>query len=407
LITKFIITVFSTIIYELLSDSNQIISASDFFPVYPWTKGYNSFERRADLLNILKSQPIKIKLLDSIIPDIIFSSNNSNSVKDINNIIYEIKLFNEETTIQNKSNELILNRDEQIQIIMDGLQNICLILNTETYWMYEWCHRKDIRQFHILHPPNGNDKPIRSPDWSLGSYESSLVVREDGTQSADYNSYSKSPISKIIDFYIDGQHCDETGSGRRSQVHTQCCPNDDNNSNSKTKKRKRKDKHSQTISNQHKIEIKSIREYDTCLYELVVCAEFLCNINSNQSIIIANDLKVKNKIEMNLTSYMTHMNTTCMYRQEDWWTYELCFNSGIKQFHSEIKPIKQEDGTLIQTQVVVSQFDLGFAPLNIYSDIGLLEKLTSYGHTKNVTSSNNLNYLVKFGMPPPNLTGIC
>jgi hypothetical protein len=35
-----------------------------------------------------------------------------------------------------------------------------------------------------------------------------------------------------------------------------------------------------------------------------------------------------------------------MYRAEDWWTYELCFGRGVRQFHKE-------------GDRLVSQFDLG------------------------------------------------
>lgn len=36
----------------------------------------------------------------------------------------------------------------------------------------------------------------------------------------------------------------------------------------------------------------------------------------------------------------------CMYRAEDWWTYELCFGKAVRQFHKE-------------NDRVVSQYDLG------------------------------------------------
>ena len=26
----------------------------------------------------------------------------------------------------------------------------------------------------------------------------------------------------------------------------------------------------------------------------------------------------------------------CLYRAEDWWTYELCFGKGVRQYHKEV-----------------------------------------------------------------------
>ena len=43
------------------------------------------------------------------------------------------------------------------------------------YWNFEWCHRQEIRQVHWQ---LDEGKLSRSPDWSLGVYESSVVIRE-------------------------------------------------------------------------------------------------------------------------------------------------------------------------------------------------------------------------------------
>ena len=29
------------------------------------------------------------------------------------------------------------------------------------------------------------------------------------------------------------------------------------------------------------------------------------------------------------------LDTLCMYRIEDWWTYELCYKRSVRQFHKE------------------------------------------------------------------------
>ena len=103
----------------------------------------------------------------------------------------------------------------------------------------------------------------RDPDWSLGSFSRSLVVR---VGADPYN--TSAPILKVIDKYEFGQPCDETGGvGRKTDVHMMCCEKD---SIEKLNAQSPKDRNAIA-------RIKSIVEPETCVYEMFICVQMLCN----------------------------------------------------------------------------------------------------------------------------------
>lgn len=63
------------------------------------------------------------------------------------------------------------------------------------------------------------------------------------------------------------------------------------------------------------------------------------------------------------------LDGVCYYRAEEWWTYELCFNKGVRQFHKEapaagavgIAP-DVADGPL--TQISLGTFNAQLTDLN-------------------------------------------
>lgn len=69
-----------------------------------------------------------------------------------------------------------------------------------------------------------------------------------------------------------------------------------------------------------------------------------------------------------LTPLMKRINSTCLSKQEEWWTYELCFNTGIRQVRYEIEQSVTAEGKLVQKNVLVSQYQLGLAPTDLYSN---------------------------------------
>ena len=188
-------------------------------------------------------------------------------------------------------------------------------------------HRGELRQFHV----NQKGKRVeKDPDWSLGRYTRSIVVREhssdsaaagagaegeegaDGTEAGDGKTVStdgvqgrkqsagdpngkvargerdgdgippvpkevasKSPIVKLIDFFEGGQPCDETQQARSSEVHIQCCEGDFAISNYiSVEAYLRSLQIGQPLP---PVTLNSVSEPGTCRYQAVVCTPLLCS----------------------------------------------------------------------------------------------------------------------------------
>ena len=137
----------------------------------------------------------------------------------------------------------------------------------------------------------GTTQMIINPDWSLGTYSRSLVVRAGG----DPHNQSAT-ILKVIDYFENGQHCDETGSGRKTAVHLMCCsrealgkltiqappppnPNGNNHNAPHTPPPppppSPKDLYESAMGL-----ILSITEPEVCSYEMMVCVQNLCDPDS-------------------------------------------------------------------------------------------------------------------------------
>jgi len=129
--------------------------------------------------------------------------------------------------------------------LLNRLDGKCTV-SRQGWWTYQWCHRKEIRQYH-----SENDGK-RSQDWSLGSFDNK--GRKQTATSEQFEPH----------FFLDGQHCDETGKTRWSEVHFDCCADD----NSKVAQ--------QAQEEGEETYIRSIEEPGLCHYRFKVCAKQLC-----------------------------------------------------------------------------------------------------------------------------------
>lgn len=71
------------------------------------------------------------------------------------------------------------------EVISNELRSVCSVLPID-YWNYEWCHKRELFQFHVQQKDNGW---VKDPSWSLGRYKRTVVVR-------DVN-LSPPPITKV------------------------------------------------------------------------------------------------------------------------------------------------------------------------------------------------------------------
>eukprot|EP00603_Paraphysomonas_imperforata_P003268 CAMPEP_0114421152 /NCGR_PEP_ID=MMETSP0103-20121206/4927_1 /TAXON_ID=37642 ORGANISM="Paraphysomonas imperforata, Strain PA2" /NCGR_SAMPLE_ID=MMETSP0103 /ASSEMBLY_ACC=CAM_ASM_000201 /LENGTH=455 /DNA_ID=CAMNT_0001589657 /DNA_START=250 /DNA_END=1617 /DNA_ORIENTATION=+ len=269
--------------------------------------------------------------------------------------------------------------------VIDRLQNVCIIKAID-WWSYEWCHRKEVKQFHLDVDHNAK-KHFRNPEWSLGTYVYS-----------DYysNEFDEETVEEVIDYYEDGQMCDETEKGRKTEVHLRCCSED---------RAIHTYKGADGIPTDKILTFQQIRETQTCSYQIDLCTPLLCEEIQHA------DRPDKLKA-LTLTDFMEQFRHTCMQRQENWWNYEACFGGleeasparkskakakasknhvvmekrnpdekfqGIRQFHVEVVLTKTEKSNeMLQQQVIQAEFVLGKPPLEVYKNATALAEAVHY-----------------------------
>ncbi len=169
----------------------------------------------------------------------------------------------------------------------------------------------------------------------------------------------------MIDYYKDGQFCDETKTGRNIEVHMQCCKE------GKIKTDKKDSRSPDTASSSDPsvkdkynniLQILEVSEPNVCSYKAVVCSDTMCPLSvihtssseksghsaslSPQKTISSFQKKTISQVLRSLASA-----STCLYKQEDWWTYELCLNGQLRQYHVGIELTPLENGEYLQQQV--------------------------------------------------------
>lgn len=234
-------------------------------------------------------------------------------------------------------------------------------------------YRKEVRQFHM---EQHNAAFIKNPDWSLGLYTRSLVVRDvNGKQAHE----SSPPIVKLVDFFEGGQICHENGHNRSIEIHIQCC---DNHRLPNSFPSEAYFAHEMTNLKLPKATFNSITEPSLCGYIGIVCSPFLCRRESHLHKMMldsqehpldednlqkttsgtdtvgvevehrANKLQRQNNNRKEVfVPVIAAIRNTCLMKQEEWWTYELCFNKGIRQIRFNVEQSVTPDGNVVQKQV--------------------------------------------------------
>lgn len=121
--------------------------------------------------------------------------------------------------------------------------------------------------------------------------------------------------------------------------------------------------------------LSGISEPRVCRYKATVCSPLLCKRPDIVATPAPTTVALKDSSVPQLVPIMKHINSTCLTKQEDWWTYELCFNSGVRQVRYETEQSLTADGKLVLKQSLVSQYQLGLAPLALYTNETELKKL--------------------------------
>lgn len=139
--------------------------------------------------------------------------------------------------------------------VFAALEGSCTEM-TQGFWTYEVCHGREVRQFHVDMQEKAKAQQLRSqgklappvarePDWSLGRVDKARkqqrLTPPAGTGARYFTSH----------FFKGGQRCDETGTGRTTEVQYLCCDGADNT-------------------------IVTVEEPSPCKYKIQLCLQSAC-----------------------------------------------------------------------------------------------------------------------------------
>mmetsp|Transcript_29614 Transcript_29614/g.40696 ORF Transcript_29614/g.40696 Transcript_29614/m.40696 type:complete len:583 (-) Transcript_29614:57-1805(-) len=362
--------------------------------VYPWEKaldGSSFDERQQELLDSLRRNMRLVAFEDTFSETLATPATNdtdslnisekvlyiknvvgkqfvARNAKDVNTEILSTSKRPNETAFFNDIKAANTNPESLHRL----LSFTCGLFQHE-YWTYEWCHRSRMSQFH-MEPTDGGF--VKAPNWSLGNYSRSIIVRKNG----DFLNES-APIVKVIDFFVDGQHCDETNSGRRTEVHIQCCEGLPLQNYIPV---------SHFASHLHNLlrspnldaamnpvlppaTLNSIVETELCSYKATVCTPLLCTDS-----LLPESEKQVSEVHSDESLYLEVMKTvssTCVVRTEDWWTYEICFGKYVRQARYNTEQAVMPDGQVIGKQVLSSEYILGEPLQVVYNNITEIKKM--------------------------------
>jgi hypothetical protein len=183
-----------------------------------------------------------------------------------------------------------------VEKALGSLEGVCTRLR-KSWWTYEWCHKRGISQFH--QEPSGEV----TANWSLGVYSK--------------------PVGDTIHSFQNGQHCEETNTGRSTEVTFGCCADEANSGK--------------------KAVLLSVEEPETCKYSAQVCTPALCTPNAIQ--------------DQSIPQLLTPLKGKCFTKHEGWWSYEFCVGKHVRQYHAD--QVQQTDGR--KKTVVQAEYFLGMS----------------------------------------------
>ena len=184
----------------------------------------------------------------------------------------------------------------------------------------------------------------------------------------------------MVDYFTNGQRCDETNDNRKATVTFTCCIDADMQTSLTPSYVRVANIHPSTQQRIVKngkaapelgIYIDSIVETQICQYDIAVCVPSMCyhlpvqsaddvvtkaNSKRRTPSIVDKKRKLNDALkvieeETSLVKVVEALSKNCLYRQNDWWTYEVCFGTGIRQFHTRLESVHHPSGATTQTQV--------------------------------------------------------
>lgn len=232
-------------------------------------------------------------------------------------------------------------------------------------------------------------------------------------------------VFQMTDHFTGGQRCDETNEHRRTSVHFVCCTRSSDAAAPAVSIAGKPPRHGLSAAHGPSntpsvIFIDHVEETQTCQYDVTVCVPKLCrtpsdtpsmaspsvssaaadtaslstdaagvqDITSSSTDVPATREPVEEE-DKTLVTVVKSLGKNCLYRQEEWWMYEICFNKGIRQMHARSESVQQSNGVLVHTQVIDDQYSLGDAPIAIYTNNTALMRAAGFGVRGNLQVSSS------------------
>lgn len=217
----------------------------------------------------------------------------------------------------------------------------------------------------------------------------------------------------MVDYYEGGQICHENNQKRSTEVHIQCCdgmsvpnytPSDvyfghGKNTPRGTKRTAPDLRHGHNVDKSgfesidaahtaNKAVFYSISEPSTCSYVATICSPLLCghayrhaqqqkkgaSQNTQSSSVPTEDVSHPPRF----ATIMQQLLKTCLMKQEEWWTYEYCIGTGVRQVRFDVETTTNPDGSIVQKSVPVNQYLLGTPSLDVLRDEEALVRRTKF-----------------------------
>ncbi len=303
------------------------------------------------------------------------------------------------------------------------LNGLCAQLHPNTWWSYEWCHQESVKQFHVkvTKSENGKIKKYELEDITkLGSFSGrriEIMGDKDGEKDAKKNkskdlAEGRKELGRVVDTFIGGDTCPDTGKPRVTETTFRCC----------SKQNIARNKGG-VLMNGNQLDTDIVSLYQAtedktrvCHYNITICTSLLCDDleerksgasktsadNSNSGSKTGSSNK-KSPLNLDLDPAEAEKMTVveildatfgkagdfCMRTQTgDWWAYELCPGSYVRQFHEEVNLMDQISGIVGSqrkgTVSSVTEFFLGRYEPEDHKDV---TKENEWEHVVNATSS--------------------
>ena len=164
---------------------------------YPWGEPLDVRQRQ--ILDHLKDE-LKLNILSEFLP--------AEQMTVSDPLVFLSSDGRRYECVSHEKEEAAVTNEFSVSDVMARLSRMCIAFPID-WWSYEWCHQRQVKQFHI--EATKRSKAKRNPEWSLGMFDSYEVVMD-----------ANGEPSEIVEYFSGGQNCDENGEARSSEVGLSC-----------------------------------------------------------------------------------------------------------------------------------------------------------------------------------------